>query len=146
MSIEEKGQYMLDINDYEIVKLISKGGFGIIYLVRNKNKNTDNDEDTDNELAAKVNLIDITPNESIMNQQMVYREITILMRARHPTIIQFRGFSPIDFNKDENMVIFMDYMTNGSLDSFWINLEILYVHRIITIRHDKLSLLELLEA
>lgn len=117
MSIEEKGQYMLDINDYEIVKLISKGGFGIIYLVRNKNKNTDNDEDTDNELAAKVNLIDITPNESIMNQQMVYRELTILMRAHHPTIIQFRGFSPIDFNKDENMVIFMDYMTNGSLDS-----------------------------
>ena len=108
MSIEEKAQYLIDIDNYQIVKQVNKGGFGLIYLVKNNF--------TDQEFAAKVNLIDLSSSQSVSMQQMVYRELSILMQAHHPTIIQFRGFSPIDFNKNENMVIFMDYMTNGSLE------------------------------
>lgn len=108
MSIEEREQYMIDINDYQIVKQINKGGFGLIYLVKNNN--------TDKELVIKVNLIDLSSSQSVSMQQMVYRELSVLMRAHHPTIIQFRVFSPIDFNKNENMVIFMDYMKNSSLE------------------------------
>lgn len=103
-----KDKYKIDINDYEIIKKINQGGFGIIYLVKNKS--------TKEELVAKVSLVD-TGGSNSRHNQFVRREIGILMRVQHPTIIPFRGFSFNDFNGNNNITILMDYMEEGSLSS-----------------------------
>lgn len=98
-----KNQYIIDIKDYEIVKNINRGGFGIIDLVRNKK--------TGDEYAAKTNLIKTKPQ----NRRLILREVRILIQVQHPTIIQFRGFSYFDFAGEKNIVILMDHMKYGSL-------------------------------
>lgn len=102
-----KEKYKVDINNYEIIKKISQGGFGIIYLVRNKLSKED--------LVAKVNLINT--GDSKRQNQFIKREIMILMRVQHQTIIPLRGFSFTDFNGNDNITILMDYMKEGSVSS-----------------------------
>ena len=89
---------MIDINDYEIVHNINQGGFGVINLVRNKKNGK--------EYATKTNLIQ---NKS-QNKVFILREVRILIQVQHLTIIQFRGFSYVDFHGDNNLTILMDYM------------------------------------
>ena len=73
--------YIFDINDYQIIKEIKRGGCGIINLVRNtKNMKF---------YAAKTNLIE----SKSLNKKLISREIRILIHIQHPTIIQFQGFS-----------------------------------------------------
>ena len=76
---------MVELNDYDIVQNINQGGFGVINLVRNKKSGE--------EYAAKSNLIQ---NKS-QNKTFILREVRILIQVQHPTIIQFRGFSYVDF-------------------------------------------------
>lgn len=96
-------KYIIDIKDYQLVRNINSGGFGTINLVKNiKNGNI---------YAAKTNLI---PNKT-QNKLFISREIRILIQIQHPTIIQFRGFSYLDFNGNKNITILMDYMKEGSL-------------------------------
>ena len=97
--------YLIDLNDYNIVRNINRGGFGVINLVRNKK--------TGKEYASKTNLIQ---NKS-QNKLFVSREVRILIQIQHTTIIQFRGFSYVDFHGDKNITILMDYMKEGSLAS-----------------------------
>ncbi|KAK8870877.1 hypothetical protein M9Y10_008775 [Tritrichomonas musculus] len=99
-------KYQIIISDFKIISEIKRGGFGIVYLVENIK--------TNERYAAKVNLID--NGESTVNRKLfVSREVQILMRIQHPTVIQFQGFSFTDFNNNENITIFMNYMQNGSL-------------------------------
>ena len=95
--------YLIDLNDYDIIRNINTGGFGAINLVQNKKNGK--------EYAAKTNLI---PNKS-QNKLFISREVRILIHIQHLTIIQFRGFSYVDFNGNKNITILMDYMKEGSL-------------------------------
>ena len=47
---------------------------------------------------------------------MINREVQIMIRVIHPTLIGFHGFSPIDFTGSRNITIFMDLMKKGSLE------------------------------
>lgn len=96
-------KYLFDTNDYKVIRVIKRGGFGIIHLVLNKK--------TKKEYAAKTNLI----QAGSQNKLFVSREVRILIKIQHPTIIQFRGFSYQDFNGNDNVTILMDYMKFGSL-------------------------------
>ena len=96
-------KYLFDIDDYEITRCIKRGGFGIVNLVKNKTNGQ--------EYASKTNLI----QTQAQNKLFISREVRILIQIQHPTIIQFRGFSYIDFNKNKNITILMDYMKKGSL-------------------------------
>ena len=96
-------KYLFDIKEYRIIRNISKGGFGIVNLVQNKKSG--------NKYAAKTNLIQ-TENQSKL---FVSREVRILIKIQHPTIIQFRGFSYQDFDGNQNVTILMDFMNEGSL-------------------------------
>lgn len=49
---------------------------------------------------------------------MFSREISIMIRCRHPTIIRFHGYSLKDFNNQSNVTIFMEYAAKGSLADF----------------------------
>ncbi|KAK8888185.1 hypothetical protein M9Y10_039249 [Tritrichomonas musculus] len=100
---KENSPYMFDINDYKKISIIGKGSFGIIYLAQNKINGE--------EYAAKTNLIQ---NESL-SKLLISREIRIMSQFQHPTIIQFKGFSFLDFDGCQNITILMEYMKNGSL-------------------------------
>lgn len=102
-----KEKFKVDINNYEILRKINQGGFGAIYLVRNKFSKE--------ELIAKVSLFGTNGNSR--HDQFIKRELGILMRIQHPTIIRLRGFSLTDFRGNESITILMDYLKNGSLAS-----------------------------
>ena len=106
MTFSKKDKYTFDISEYEIVEEIKRGGFGIVNLVRNKN--------TKKKFAAKTNLIN-TGMSIRQGRQIISREVGILIRVKHPTIISFRGYSTRDFTGNQNITILMDYMKGGSL-------------------------------
>ena len=103
MNLISSNQGEIDINKFEMIKPINRGGFGIIYKVREK--------ETGKVFAAKI--IDCEDDEKMYDQ--IKREVTIMMFAQHPTIISFRGYSKIDFNNKNNVTIIMELAKNGSL-------------------------------
>ncbi|KAK8853972.1 hypothetical protein M9Y10_016521 [Tritrichomonas musculus] len=103
--INQQSQYLIDINDYRKEKLINKGGFGSIYLIKNFK--------TNQQYAAKV-IQWSDENDTI--QQTVEREIEILINYPHPTIVKFYGYSLSDFDGANNITIIMQLIKQGSLD------------------------------
>ena len=74
-------RFIIDPSNYEIVTKISSGGFGSVYEVIRK--------DTGKKYAAKVINLDLNDTK---NKQMVNREILIMIRCSHPTIIKLIGY------------------------------------------------------
>lgn len=96
------GQFNIDSCNYEIEEKIGSGLLSDIYKVKNINDG--------NVYAAKV----ITSGDD----SMICKEISLLKKCQHPTIIKFYGVSPTDFNKNGNYTIFMDFAVNGSLHNY----------------------------
>ena len=94
----------IDIKKFKKGKKISKGGFGIVYKAE--------EIKTKKIYAAKI--INCGDDESECNE-LIDREVSTMMHIEHPTIIKFIGYSPVDFNEDNNVVIFMELAANGSL-------------------------------
>ncbi|KAK8899325.1 hypothetical protein M9Y10_001639 [Tritrichomonas musculus] len=110
MSIRSQSKYrkyIVDINDFKILNQIQSGGFGSVYSVYNVK--------TGDKLAAKI----IRKNEDETKyKKMINREIGIMIRCQHPTIIKFMGYSFHDFEDQNNIVIFMELSKKGSLADF----------------------------
>lgn len=99
---KEKFLIIEDIGkDYEIITKIGSGSFGTVFKIKNKN--------TGQIFAAKVNH---KPEISIKNSE---REIDILIKTQHPTIIELIGYSEKDFENNNYLTIIMKYMAKGSL-------------------------------
>ena len=43
------------------------------------------------------------------------REIDIISKINHPSILKFFGFSPFNFHKDEKPTIITEFYSNGTL-------------------------------
>lgn len=95
-------EFRRDINNYEIVSNISNGGFSKIYKIIDLN--------TNEELVAKTIFSSKTTN------LMIYREIKIMIHFQSPTFIKFYGYSLTDFDGENNITLFMEYVKNQSLD------------------------------
>ncbi|KAK8850271.1 hypothetical protein M9Y10_018399 [Tritrichomonas musculus] len=100
-------KYMVDIKNFKIEHQIQSGGFGSIFSVQNIK--------TGDILAAKI--INKQKDES-QYKKMINREIGIMIRCQHPTIIKFVGYSLKDFNDQANVTIFMDLAKKGSLSDY----------------------------
>ncbi|KAK8891109.1 hypothetical protein M9Y10_028314 [Tritrichomonas musculus] len=97
-------KFMLDIKNFSIVKQLQSGGFGSVFCVQKT--------DTQETFAAKV----LTMKDDEKNyKRMISREIGIMVRCQHPTIIRFFGYALKDFNKQNNVTIFMELAKKGSL-------------------------------
>lgn len=107
-------QSELDIKRFNKIKRISKGGFGVIYKVEEKN--------TGKLFAAKV--IDCDDEEEKCNE-IVKREINIMMYVNHRTIIKLIGYSKLDFQNESNVTIIMELAKNGSVKDI---LKKIHVH------------------
>ena len=96
-------KYKKDLKDYILIKQINSGASGIVYEVKNIK--------TNETYAAKV----IHYSNDDQYKETINREIGIMMRVVHPTLIGFQGFSLVDFNGIPNITILMDYIELGSL-------------------------------
>lgn len=78
-------KYLID--KFTVVTKISSGDFGNVYLIQ--------DQDTKKKFAAKI--LQIGKNGEQI-KKIINREIGIMIRLQHPTIIHFQGFALQDFN------------------------------------------------
>ena len=95
-----------NLDDYVLQEKIGSGSFGKVYKVKNKI--------TKDIYAAKISieLIDETTSELFLN---ISREINIIAKLNHPSVLKFILFSPINFKKKLKPVIITEYASNGTL-------------------------------
>lgn len=99
-------KYLFDITDYKHIGKGKEEGYRTIRIVENINDKK--------KYVNKTNkALDSTRYKSYIS-----REIHILIRIQHPTIVPFLGFSYVDFNNKTNSTILMDFMENGDLSSY----------------------------
>lgn len=106
-----KNKYLVDLNDFKVTKKIKSGGYGNVYHIQNKK--------TKKEYAAKI----LVTEDDTQNKILINREIGIMIRLQHPTIIKFYGYSLKDFDDQNNVTIIMDFAKNGSLATLLQNVK-----------------------
>lgn len=104
MSKSINNQFKVNPKNFKVIREINRGAFGIVYEVE--------ESKTSVRYAAKV----ILTGNSKQAREMVNREVQIMMRVSHPTLIGFRGYSTTDFSGNKNITIFMDLIERGSLE------------------------------
>lgn len=97
----ETKKYEIDISKYRNIGKIDNGLVCNVFKVKNKSSGE--------YYAAKVCNI----NKEYDN--LVYREIYILITTKQETIIKFIGFSLTDFEGNNNITIIMEFAEKGSL-------------------------------
>ena len=109
MTEKTQKEQSFNLNDFKIMDKIGKGSFGKVFTIQEK--------ETNKIYAAKISQNDF--NEISESQRVdLVREININAKVYHPAIIRFVGFSPVDFNGQDNIVIITDYISNGSLSKY----------------------------
>lgn len=96
----------INLKKYSLKEKLGKGTFGQVFIAVEK--------ETNNVYAAKVSLeeVDATKMDSLRN---FTREVNIISQIGYPSILKFIGFSPFDFQNNNNPVIITEYCPNGSL-------------------------------
>ena len=99
--------FIINVSDYTLKREIETSVNGSVYLVENNN--------TKKKYAAKI----IKRNEEDENNDKyklnVDREINIMIKCQHPTILKIIGYSLTDIFGNDNVTIFMKYEKKGSL-------------------------------
>lgn len=102
MSLPDK--FKINISNYKVINKLKSGSYGSVYIVL--------DQKTFQQYAAKVLYTD---DDKIQYQKLINREVEIMMRVQHPTIIRLHGYSLTDFDGLNNVTILMDLAEYGSL-------------------------------
>ena len=102
----EKPKFNINLDDYEKGKSIGQGAFGEVFLLTNKK--------TGEVCAGKMSMNLMQKGSS--EARDLTREINIIYKISHPSIIKFIGYSPINFQKEQRPVILTEYLPNKSLD------------------------------
>ena len=107
-----KKQYS-NLNDFEKLENIGKGGFSEVYKVKEK--------ETKKIYAAKILMRKSIENSKELRSRFLC-EVNINSKTHHPSVLQFIGYCPIDFEQRPRPVIITQYLQNGSLQNL-IHLE-----------------------
>lgn len=95
-------QYLISLDRFTVVKELGKAAFGFVLLVE--------DKETKQKFAAKVINED---NEE--NRRKALEEIEIIGQLHHQTIVNFIGYSPVDFEGKDHITIVTEFQPNGDL-------------------------------
>lgn len=96
----------INLENYTLINKIGEGSFGVVFKVKEK--------DTDNYYAAKITKKEISDEQNDQRQEL-YLEINLMAKFNHPSILQFIGYSPIDFQGSPNPTIITHLAINGTL-------------------------------
>jgi len=127
------------LRPYEFIKKLGEGGFGKVYLVRQKMNNK----------YYTIKFLNHNSN-NVKDINFLFKEINILMRLKHPQIIELYSFCLTDENE---FALIMEYIPGGTLKEYIkknkkLNEEeakiilkqileiILYCHKMNIIHHD----------
>ena len=127
------------LRPYEFIKKLGEGGFGKVYLVRQKM----------NKKYYTIKFLNHNSN-NVKDINFLFKEINILMRLKHPQIIELYSFCLTDENE---FALIMEYIPGGTLKEYikknkQLNEEeskiilkqileiILYCHKMNIIHHD----------
>ena len=96
----------VNLNNYEKGAKLGEGSFGKVYKITEK--------ETGKIYCAKISKKVIEDNtfEDLLN---LLTEVSLFSKFDHPSIVQFIGYSTINFNNEPKPVIIMEYSPNGSL-------------------------------
>ncbi|KAK8880769.1 hypothetical protein M9Y10_003457 [Tritrichomonas musculus] len=102
----EMKETFLDLSEFEKVRLVTKGDNYKIYEVKNKN--------TKIIYSAKVSTIKVN---QLTKDELIHlsREVGIISQLKHPSFLQFIGYSPINFKRKSMPVIISELPFNKSL-------------------------------
>ncbi|XP_037947349.1 serine/threonine-protein kinase Nek8 [Teleopsis dalmanni] len=89
-----------ELNNYEKVKVVGQGSFGVAILYRRKS-------DGHNIVFKQINLSDLTSPE----RDLAMNEVEVFSKLHHPNIISYLG----SFIKDNTLLIEMEYADGGTL-------------------------------
>lgn len=92
------------LRPYEFIKKLGEGGFGKVYLVRQK-------------MSNKYYTIKFLNHNSqnVKDINFLFKEINILMRLKHPQIIELYSFCLTDENE---FALIMEYIPGGTLKEY----------------------------
>ena len=97
----------LDLKRFKKQSKIGQGSFGQVFKVV--------ENDTEDIYAAKISFTKLDENDKKFLTNLK-REVNILSKLNHPSVLKFIGYSPIDFNQNSFPVIITEYSPNGSLE------------------------------
>ncbi|KAK8842485.1 hypothetical protein M9Y10_026074 [Tritrichomonas musculus] len=88
----------LDIKKYKIVEIIAKGIYSDIYKIQEK--------ETGKFFSAKIYNEKSINNPEKLEQQ--FKEIKLLTKLNHPSIMKYIGYSPIDFDSNLALTVIIE--------------------------------------
>ena len=99
----------INLDKFIVQKKIGSGSFGKVYQIK--------DKITGEILASKVSIkeLDEFDDDMIIN---ISREINIISKLNHPSILKFIGFSLYDFKNKSRPVIITEYASKGALSEY----------------------------
>ena len=100
--------YSFDLKKYTIISRIGCGAFGEVFKVK--------ESDSNQIYAAKVSLREIGSDGDYKDQiKNMVREVNLMSKINHPSIVKFFGFSETDFKGDPRQVLVTEFLPRGSL-------------------------------
>ena len=96
----------INLEDFVIQNQIGIGSFGKVYKLKNKK--------TGEIFAGKISLQKLDSNSETMKKDLL-REVNIISKLNHPSILKFIGYSPFNFKNKPKPVIITEFAQNGSL-------------------------------
>lgn len=103
----------LNINNFIQKEKMGEGTFGEVYKVKDK---------TNKQIHAAIILFKHFEDNLDEEKPDLFRELNILSKINHPSIMKFIGFSSINFLNEQKPVIITELVNNGLLFDI-INLE-----------------------
>ena len=96
-----------DLNNYTLLNKIGFGAIRDVFKVQDKKSGSI--------YAAKISAKSIDQSD-VEFQKNFEREVSIISKFHHPSILKYIGVSQTDFEGEDKPVIVTDYMSNGSLE------------------------------
>jgi serine/threonine protein kinase len=97
--------FYVDLSDYERIRRLGKGAFGVVYSAREKRT----------QLIVAVKERDCDVQDETM-KKLFEREVQILGSVRHPALLSLHGCTPFVEHPDHMPAILTPFMANGSLE------------------------------
>lgn len=98
----------ISITRYEVISKIGEGSFSKVYRIKDKK--------TKKSYAGKISklMIDEETKDS-PEARLLFREINLMSLLNHPSVLQFYGYYPTNFDNDPLPTIITEHALNGSL-------------------------------
>lgn len=104
-NLTEMDKYIIDLDEFKIIKSLGKGGFGEVFLIENIA--------TTKQYAAKVSI-----KKCIKKQDQIFffTEVSTLIEVNNPAVLKILGFSLYNFSQDPYPTIVLEYIPKGTLE------------------------------